>query len=217
MKLSFLLCLLLVAGCQRSPTVQKSANSSSTELAQSSPTTSSTNPQPQQRIAGSDPKEVKPKLDACTLLTSDEIKSGQGEPVKETKLSGGSEPGFNVSQCFFSLPTFANSVSLTVTQRGDGSDARDPKQFWKDTFHRPNGRREGRGRGEEGEKGEEKSPEKISGIGDEAFWAGGGIGGALYVLKGHSYVRVSIGGRMGDVRSRIKRSRALAQKVIGRL
>jgi hypothetical protein len=57
--------------------------------------------------------------DACALLTSKDIESVQGEPLKETKSSRKSGGKFNISQCYFALPAFANSISLTLTERGD--------------------------------------------------------------------------------------------------
>jgi hypothetical protein len=45
---------------------------------------------------------------------------------------------------------------------------------------------------------------------------GSRVGGALYVLKGNAYVRVSVGGP-ADQANKIKRSKALAQKVLARL
>src|ERR1041385_6295649 len=160
----------------------------------------------------------KPKLDACAMLTSEEIQSIQGEAFKEAKLSESSANGLHVSQCFFALPTFTNSISLVFTQKADGPGARDPKQFWKDTFHsgkeqKHDGDRE---RDREKEEGEARPPQKISGIGDEAFWMTSPAAGILYVLKGSTYVRISIGGR-GDQQTKIKKSKALAQKVIDRL
>lgn len=159
-----------------------------------------------------------PKTDACAMLTSDDIKSVQGEPVKETKLTGGSDGGFSVSQCFFTLPTFINSISLAITQRADGAGARDPKEFWKETFHRDAAEvKKERERKREVE-GEEKDtePQKVRGVGDEAFWMGSRVGGALYVLKGNSYVRISIGGA-ADQETKLKRSKELAQKIVARL
>lgn len=216
----FLLCLFVAAGCRRSETGQKATNTETLSAEQPPPTppTGPTN-QPVKQTAASDSTEAKPETDACALLTSADIQSIQGEAVKETKLSGRSAGGFNVSQCFFTLPTFTNSVSLAVTQRGEGAGARDPKEFWKDKFHGEEELEKGN-RGESREEGEEEEksapPQKIAGIGDEAFWMGNRIVGALYVLKGHSYVRVSIGGS-GDQQSKIQRSKALAQKVIKRL
>jgi hypothetical protein len=154
----------------------------------------------------------KGKIDACALLTSKEIESVQGEPTKETKPSGKSGGGFSVSQCYFTLPTSSNSISLTVMQKADGSDARDPKQYWEEMFHRASDNEKGR----ESEREKAAAPEKISGIGDEAFWTGNRVGGDLYVLKGNSYIRISVGGP-GDQAAKIKKSKDLAQMVLKRL
>ena len=186
-----LLSLSVVTGCRRSEIDQKASATSA---------------------AVPSPSQVKPKLDACAMLTSQEIESIQGEKLKDTKLSETSADGLNVSQCFFTLPTFTNSISLVVTQRADGAGARDPRQFWKDTFHRDKEPEKDRGE----EEGESRPPQKISGIGDEAFWMTSPAAGILYVLKGSSFIRISIGGRE-DQQTRIKKSKALAQKVIDRL
>jgi hypothetical protein len=99
---------------------------------------------------------VKPRVDACALLTSKEIESVQGEAVKETKLTGQSTGGFSVSQCFFTLPTFTNSVSLLVAQKGEGAGANDPKDFWRDTFHEAKAGKNDKDRDKK--KGEENEP-----------------------------------------------------------
>jgi hypothetical protein len=180
---------------------------------------------PQQTTsAGAD--SGKGKVDACMLLTSKEVQLVQGEALKEAKSSGRSEGGFSTSQCFFTLPTFTNSISLTVTRRGDGPGTRDPKQFWKETFHRETeseqapdrDRNKGQERYDGGKEEEEKGapPEKITGVGDEAFWAGSRFGGTLYVLKGNGFIRVSVGGT-GDQETKIKKSKALARTVLKHL
>lgn len=173
------------------------------------------------------------KLDACSLLTSDEIRSVQGESLKETKLSGGVEGGFKRSQCFFALPTFNNSISLVITERGDGSSARDPKEFWEETFgkgeeekdkerstssekEREKEKLRKRNREERQEEEGEVAPQKITGLGDEAFWTGTRVGGALYALKGNRYIRVSVGGA-GTQQAKINRSKALAQFALKRM
>jgi hypothetical protein len=65
------------------------------------------------------------------LIADDEIESIQEEPLKEPKPNGKSAGGFSVSQCYFTLPTSSNSISLSVMQKADGSDGRDQKQYWK--------------------------------------------------------------------------------------
>jgi hypothetical protein len=144
---------------------------------------------------------------ACAMLTSEDIQTIQGEAIKNTKPSERSSAGLNVSQCYFELPTTANSIVLTVTRKAKGGS--DPTESWRLIFHeehRPNRK----------EEGEEKEPVKIDGLGDEAFWTGTHIGGALYVLKGNCYLRISVGGA-GDQAAKIEKSKALAQKVLARL
>lgn len=65
-------------------------------------------------------------------------------------------------------------------------------------------------------KEDKTPPNKITGVGDGAFWLGSRVGGALYVLKGNNYVRVSVGGA-ADEATKIRKSKALAQKALARL
>lgn len=152
-------------------------------------------------------------FDACTTLTRDEIQAVQGEPFKDTKSSQKSASGISISQCYFELPQAVNSVVVTVTQKSDGPDGRDPAKNWEHIFHRTESAEKEK---EKEEEGEGKEPEKVEGIGDEAFWTGSRVGGALYVLKGNSYIRISVGGA-GDQAEKIRKSKALAQSVLGRL
>jgi hypothetical protein len=213
--------LFVVNGCARSGTSQTATNTNApqSEHPSPAPAASAAAPSPQQATTAASSPQLKPKLDACAMLTSQEIQSIQGEGFKETKLRESSANGLHVSQCFFALPTFTNSISLAITQRADGPGARDPKQFWKETFHsgkepKDEGEQEKDREKEEGEKS--KPPQRISGIGDEAFWTASRAAGVLYVLKGSSYLRISIGGR-GDQQTELRKSKALAQKVIDRL
>jgi hypothetical protein len=212
-----LLSLAMIAGCKTTSTTQPPANSP-----QSASATTAPSPGLAGQTGSPQTAPAKPKLDACALLTSKEIEAVQGEAVKETKLSGQSDGGFHISQCFFTLPTFTNSVSLLVAQKGDGAAAKDPKEFWKDAFHEEKiGEKRDRDRDgdrdkKKGEEEESTPPKKVTGIGDDAFWVGSRVGGALYVLKGNAYIRISIGGP-SDQETKIKKSKALAQKALIRL
>jgi Protein of unknown function (DUF1573) len=157
--------------------------------------------------------ESKSKIDACALLLGNEIQSVQGEPLKDSKPSGRSTGGLAISQCYFALPTSSNSISLTVTQKGDGPDARDPKAVWQQTFHREKSEEKGREE-EEGER--ESKPEKVAGVGDEAFWMSSRVSGELFALKGNSYIRVSVGGT-NDATARLTKSKEIAEMVLKRL
>ena len=230
----FLFCSLLcfASGCQKDagPSASSAATTSSTPgAANSNQPVAATNTQ-----AASVPSDA-----ACAFLTKDEIKSVQKEEVKDAKGSERAENGMIVSQCFYTLNSFANSVSLQVTKTDPKSSAhRDPKDFWEQTFSKYEGEeaeKEGRERekekereknkeaqkgaerrGESEEEEEGAPPKKINGIGDEAFWTGNRVGGALYVLKKNSFIRISIGGQT-DEATKINKSKVLAKKALARL
>ncbi len=177
------------------------------------------------------PPKASDRKDACKLLTSGDLRAVQGESLKDTKGTNRAEGGFFVSQCYFMLPTFSKSAVLTVTAAGKGEGARNPKQYWREIFHRKAeaSSREDRGRekskpkeSESKEPGEveieqEKTPpRKVPGLGDEAFWEPSRIGGALYVLKGDVFIRISVGGP-DNPETKMKKSETLAQKVLPRL
>jgi len=172
------------------------------------------------------------------LLTSDEIKAVQGEAFANAMRSDRQDGDFIVGQCYYALPTSANSVVVNVTTAREAAGARNPRDFWEGTFGNEAGEGEERDRdkkeradrekkaraekpkaGErrEEEEGEEAAkPEKVNGLGDEAFWIGSRVGGALYVLKKDLYFRISIGG-VGDEKAKLNKSRTLAQNVLKRL
>ena len=116
------------------------------------------------------------------------------------------------------------SVVLNVTTSGEGAGARDPREYWEETFARkaetngPERKREGKAK-EEGEgDGEEGAarPQKIAGLGEDAYWIANRVGGALYVLKKDLFFRISVGGP-GDANAKLKKSKALAQRVLKRI
>jgi len=156
---------------------------------------------------------------ACDLITNDEVQSIQGSPVKNVKPSETSDGKFRIAQCFYTTEIFNKSVSFAVTQRDPaGASARDPREFWKDTF----GKYEGQVKEEEGDEQKRKSlqdedeergrpPKRIQGIGDDAFWAANRMGGALYVLKSNVFIRISVGGPESE-ESKLEKTKALAAK-----
>jgi hypothetical protein len=168
-------------------------------------------------------KQPKPKTDACALLTSADVQAVQGDAVQETKPSA--QPGTELvmSQCVFRTAAPSKSVSVAIASPGSIS----PRAFWKKQFH------SGKSAPDEQEKaekkpiagskkqeseGEEEStrPRAIKGVGEEAYWVGGPMVGALYVLKGNTFVRVSVGG-VREESARIEKSVALARVALKRL
>ena len=141
------LCLLFsITGCSKSDTAQASA-------ASPPPTT----PGPGQKSTDG--------LDVCSLLTSSEIEAIQGGPLKDTKASANPQGGLNISQCYFLLPTAADSIVITVTRKADGSNSHDPKESWEEIFHGEKDKEEA----SKEEEGKAEPPEKIDGLGDEAL------------------------------------------------
>lgn len=164
-----------------------------------------------------------PKIDACSLITKDEIQQIQGSPVKDVKPSDSADGSFRVSQCFYSTEVFNKSVSLAVTQTDpDSGKGRDPKVFWKEAFSRY----QGDAKEQEGDQEKKKSlgdeeeghgapPKQIKGVGEDAWWTASRMGGALYVLKKNVMVRISIGGPESE-ESKIDKSKKLATKAVSR-
>ncbi len=169
---------------------------------------------PEKQAAEAEPRtttnEPVRSVDACALLPAAAVQEIQGEAIAETKPTAPAEgQAFTVSQCFYTLPTHTNSIVLTVTQRGQGPAGRQPQEYWEKTF----GPGEKEGERERGEEGEEKRPPlKVEGVGEEAFWAGNAVGGALYVLKGDVILRVSTGGK-----DQLERCKRLAQVALAKL
>ena len=152
------------------------------------------------------------KIEADKLLTSGEIESITGEPAKQAVTSARTEAGFAISQCYFQTATPAKSVVVTVTSRAPGPDAKEPRQFWAEKFH---------GEGNEEKDAEEPQrrqapPEKVEGVGDEAYWGESGSTGALYAIQANRFIRVAIGGS-DDKAIRIEKAKRLAQLVLKRL
>jgi len=135
--------------------------------------------------------------DACGVLTKADLQAVQGEPFAETKLTarGGG------TQCFYQLPTFTKSVSVDVRYRG-------ARKFWDDTFEHER----------EGEEKDEKTapPLKVRGVGSEAMWVSSHVAGSLYVRKGDTLLRVSVGGT-GGPNEKLERSKRLALRALKRM
>lgn len=153
--------------------------------------------------------------DACELITKEEVEAVQGSTVQEAMSSGQSDAGFRVSQCFYAAEESNRSVSLVVTQSDPDSRAKgSPKDYWKEIFGHG---QEKEGLKDEGDKKEEaKSSQKISGVGDDAYWVGSSVARALYVLKTNVFIRISVGGP-DDEGAKLDKSKALAEKALQRL
>jgi hypothetical protein len=160
------------------------------------------------------------KTGACRLLSSADIEAVQGEAVKETKGSEQGTDQFQISQCYYSTPHLGNSVSLAVTEKKAGSRGDDVREYWKEKFKRVAGKdrdsKKEKDRSERDEKEEGQPLRHVEGVGDDAYWEGDKRVGALYVLKGDRFLRISIGGS-DEVEVKINKVKRLAQQAIRNL
>ena len=153
--------------------------------------------------------------DACNLLSKEEVESVQAAPVNETKSSEHSDGVFLVSQCFYTAAEFSKSVTLALVRSDPKQGSkRSPKDFWKEKFDPYRDEEPKTNRGDQKEQG--PAPKKIEGLGDDAYWVGNRFWGILYVLKGDAFISIGVGGT-DDQETRLKKSKALAQKALQRL
>src|SRR5437016_13037732 len=153
--------------------------------------------------------------DACSLVSKEEVESVQAAPVNETKSSEHSDGVFLVSQCFYTAAEFSKSVTLALVQSDPKQGSkRSPKDFWKEKFDPYENEERKAQSGDEKEQG--SAPKKIEGLGDDAYWVGNRFGGILYVLKGDAFISIGVGGT-DDQETKLKKSKALAEKALQRL
>jgi len=214
------LLVIVVGGCkstENSAPAKPNSVTTPTPAAVGNPAASSTN----------SASPVKSEIDSCNLLSSDDLRSIQGEAYKEAQRSDREDGGLVISQCYYQMPNMANSIVLNVTTPKRGSGARIPGVFWEETFPRDAEKdRDGNRdrdrkrekppvRGEEEEEG--APPERIKGLGQEAFWSASRVGGALYVKRDdYIFFRISIGGA-DNASTKLNKSKRLAQLILKKL
>jgi hypothetical protein len=182
-----------------------------------------------------------PQSRTCALLTGEELEEVQGEPPTSAQGSEHAAGKLSMSQCFYRLPTFDKSINLEVV-RGDAAALKD---YWRKRFHpeavearerarelkeeQERGREEERereraagqvreGGHEEEEKDDEEDsrPQRVQGLGEEAYLTANAHTSTLYVLKGDAVLRLSVSGAE-ERPARSKKATALAAKALKRL
>jgi hypothetical protein len=141
-------------------------------------------------------------VDACVLLEDAAVEAALGAPVKERKPGTQSAGPLLTSQCFLATSS-TKSVSVALTRGStDGRSALTAREYWRRQFH-----------GSERENEDDRRARPIAGIGDEAYWTGNRFAGALYVLIGDAFLRISVGG-IRDENGRIEASETLARAAL---
>jgi hypothetical protein len=133
-----------------------------------------------------------------------------------------------MSQCFFRTASFNKSVSLVLfTPDPAKPSVPGPREYWQEQFHPREpavkekdepaaGQVKAPKKSEEERERQLHKPRPIGGLGEEAYWVGNPITGALYVVQGDAFLRISVGG-IREESARIERSKALARAALKRL
>src|SRR2546428_12579403 len=99
-----------------------------------------------------------------------------------------------MSQCFFRTATFSKSVTVAVAMLDPTKpSAPGPREYWQKQFHPPEqaekekdepaaGQAKAPKKTEEEREKELRKPRLIDEFGEEAYWGGNPITGALYVI-----------------------------------
>lgn len=186
-----------------------------------------------------------PLSKTCTLLSPEELKEVQGEAPSDAQGSEHSAESLSMSQCLFRLPTFDRSVNLEVVSAPAGAPAGALKEYWRRRFHpdaiearellrqreeelklrreeelkreREAGQvREG-GRRKKNREEEHWRPQRVAGVGNEAYWSGNQRMWTLSVLGREKVVRVTLVGGPDVQAESLKRATELARRVLKRL
>jgi hypothetical protein len=143
--------------------------------------------------------------DPCGLLLAEEIRAVQDLTVVARIPSTRRSAEMRVLQCFYRTEEHNRSVSLALSvpaaAAGDGA-----RRYWQDRFHPAAGY----------SVGKRQPPLPVEGLGGEAFWVGDAVTGALYVLAGDGFLRLSVGG-VPDETIRRAHSAALAEQALSRI
>jgi hypothetical protein len=182
-----------------------------------------------------------PRTATCLLISDEEMKAAQGESPTDAQGSEHTAEGVSMSQCLFRLPTFDKSVNLEVVS---GEQAA-LKEYWRKRFHpdaveareqlrqrdeeaklrreeelkrerEAGGVREG-GRRKKNREEEHWRPERVAGLGEEAYWSGNQRMWTLAVLRRDGVVRVTLAGGPEIKAENLKRATELARAALKRL
>jgi hypothetical protein len=147
-----------------------------------------------------------PPVDGCGLLSDEDIRKVHGQPVHQRVPSAPPARRFSVSQCVYRTADQTHSISVAVTAPLAAAPPGTVRAYWKERFVPSSA----------GVSRKEEPPRAVSGIGDEAYWVGDRIAGAMYILKGDVIVRLSVGG-IREEAPRLERTKALAHRIVERL
>jgi hypothetical protein len=174
-------------------------------------------------LAFTAPAFAAPPLTACDVLTKTDLAAAQGQEFSEAKLSAKTQGSLSVSQCFYRLPSFEKSVSVTLVRPSIATDRSSVLDYWNahdaasvmdknddGDDDRPPAKND---RDDDDHHG---NSTRVSGLGDDAVWSGTPMASALHVLQRGTIVRISVGGS-ASIDQKLEVSRRLAMVILKRL
>lgn len=186
-----------------------------------------------------------PRSVTCALLPDEDVREVQGEAPTEAQGSEHLAGPISTSQCYYKLANFKRSFSLEVVRTGQDAPAGALREHWRKQFNpdaieererirkleeertkareeelrreREAGQtREGGRRRKKNRESEDARPQRVPGVGRDAYWSGNPNMATLSVLGKDAVVRIVVGGPEDDA-ERIKRAAELARRVLKRL
>lgn len=167
------------------------------------------------------PRAVPPGPSACDLFEPGATAALFGAPV-QGRAGHRAGDGLEISTCF--LRVQGSSRTAYVELRGSRTDT-PASRHWAELFHASAAREDeslrkgNRFRGDApAEPAQEPAVEAlpVERLGDEAFFVGTAVYGALYVLQGDRYLRLSVGGA-GALEDKLDLARSLAVQALAGL
>jgi hypothetical protein len=163
---------------------------------------------------------------ACALITGEEVAGVQAAVVTDATAAEQIRDGLAISRCFYRAADYARSVHLELARRdASRADAPSPMIRWRELFPAAEpaaGQGEPRKSRRISPQGSQEPPaeklaerQAVPGLGDEAWWVGTAVYGALYVRRDEAFLRLSLGGE-GDLTAKLARARTLAERALAR-
>ena len=138
------------------------------------------------------------KVDACALLTKEDVESFLGEPVGAPAITRTEAMGNIVTQCRYSAPSGNKRVGLLLRQAATADEAAKIFKKARDASKELSG----------------AEPQVIDGLGESAYWTGGNLK-QLNVLKGDAWLIITAS--PGNGTDPLEASKSVSRKILARM
>jgi hypothetical protein len=138
------------------------------------------------------------KLDACSLLTKEDVESFLSEPVGAPATTHTEAMGNTVTQCRYSASSGNKRVGLLLRQASTADEAAKIFKQARDASKELSG----------------AEPQVIDGLGESAYWTGGNLK-QLNVLKGAAWLIITANSGSGT--DPLEASKNVSRKILARM